>query len=281
MTLDVAEREFSFTDRDFNYIVNLVKEKTGIVLTDAKRQMVYSRLARRLRALQFDDFNSYCGLLKSGDTTELEDFVNAITTNLTAFFREEHHFSYLADTVIPELLRQDYAGKRIRVWSAGCSTGEEPYSISMVLKESVQESMGWDVRLLATDLDSNVLNTAKNGVYDISRVQSITPKRISRWFRKGKNSLAGKVKASDELKDIITFKKLNLMQEWPFRGPFDVIFCRNVVIYFDKDAQRKLVDRFAGKLRDGGYLFMGHSESLFRVTDRFSLIGNTIYRKVR
>ena len=273
-----GEREFVFTDGDFEFIRRLVAEKTGIVLNDAKRNLVYSRLSRRLRQLGLEQFADYCELLKSGDDGELVNFINAITTNLTSFFRENHHFEYLRDTLLPELMRSK-PERRLRCWSAGCSTGEEPYSIAMVLRETLPAS-GWDARILATDLDSEVVARARRGVYTQERVNGISPERLRRWFLRGKGDNEGMVQVRAALRELITFRQLNLMHAWPIGGPLDFIFCRNVVIYFDKPTQKVLFDRYAELLPVGGHLFIGHSESLFKVTDRFKLIGKTIYRKV-
>ncbi len=275
-----AIKDFIFTEQDFDHIRGLVKRHTGIHLTEAKKDMVYSRLSRRLRTLGLARFSEYCALLDQDGSDELNNFINSITTNLTAFFREEHHFRYLAQTLLPQLREKKAAQRRLRVWSAGCSTGEEPYSIAMVIRETLADVDQWDVKILATDLDSNVLDRARSGIYDADRLQGLPERRRRRWFRKGRGENAGKVKVVAELQRMITFKRLNLLHEWPFRGPFDFIFCRNVVIYFDKDTQRRLFDRYAEVLPHGGHLFIGHSETLFKVCDRFRLIGQTIYQKV-
>ena len=270
-------REFVFTDKDFETIRRIVGERTGIMLADGKRDMVYGRLARRLRALGLSRFDEYCRIVADGsDQAELSELVNAITTNLTAFFRENHHFEFLANTLLPELIRKK-PEKRMRIWSAGCSSGEEPYSIAMVVKEVVPSN--WDVKILATDLDSNMVARAKNGVYEEKRVSGIGKQRLKRWVMKGGGQNDGMIRMSDDLRNIITFKQLNLMNRWPMKGPFDFIFCRNVVIYFSKDTQRVLFNRFADMLPDQAYMFIGHSESMFNVCDRFKLIGKTIYRK--
>lgn len=205
-------------------------------------------------------------------------FVNAITTNLTAFFREVHHFDYLATTLLPALL-QDKVRRRLRLWSAGCSTGEEPYSLAMVVRETLPASVGWDTKILATDIDSNVLATARLGVYSTERASGLSPQHLQRWFRRGTGANAGLMRVVPALQELITFRQLNLMHDWPLRGPFDIIFCRNVAIYFDKATQRRLFDRFADQLDRQGYLFVGHSESLSAITERFELLGKTIYRK--
>ena len=242
--------------------------------------MVYGRLARRLRQLNLKSFKDYLVHLKQNDDRELVEFTNALTTNLTSFYREPHHFEFLGNAGIPELIKRR-PNKRLRIWSAGCSTGEEPYTIAMTLHESLPMMRDWDVKILATDLDSHVLDRARQGIYDLERVNGIAPARLHRWFRKGKGTQAHKVKVSSELRDMITFNQLNLMHQWPMNGPFDVIFCRNVVIYFSKETQRELFDRYADILASDGYLIVGHSESLHKVTDRFQLLNKTIYRKLK
>mgnify|MGYP001013569799 FL=1 len=226
-------------------------------------------------------FDDYCRLLETGgeDNPELGEFVNALTTNLTSFFREQHHFEFLGRELLPALMRErSLSARRIRIWSAGCSTGEEPYSIAMVVRETLP-SVGWDAKILATDLDSNVLATAQRGVYDEARIKDLPEARARRWFQKGRGTQSGQVRVAPDLQDMIVFRRLNLMLDWPMSGPFDVIFCRNVVIYFDKPTQRTLFERFADLLTERGHLFVGHSESLFKVTDRFAPLGKTIYRR--
>lgn len=273
------EKDFELTDKHFNFVRKLVAERTGIALSEAKRDMIYGRLTRRLRALNLNNFDDYCSILKDGDDEhELIEFTNAITTNLTAFFRENHHFEYLAKTVLPELIKSKH-DRKIRIWSAGCSSGEEPYSIAMVVNEIVPKD--WDVRILATDLDSNMVNRASAGIYPLERVEGITKKRLRDWVRRGKGDKSDMVKMSPDLQDIISFKQLNLMHEWPMKGKFDIIFCRNVVIYFNKDTQRELFQRYANIMTDDSHLFIGHSESLYKVCDRFQLLGQTMYKKLK
>lgn len=273
------EREFVFTDKDFRLIQNLVGRHTGISLSDAKRDLVYSRLARRLRALGMVHFKDYIHVLDDENEDELIQFTNAITTNLTSFFRENHHFEHLAKTALPEIMKRNAQSRRIRIWSAGCSTGEEPYSLAMTIRETVPATQGWDVKILATDLDSNVLERAQNGLYAEERVNGISKSRLRKYFMKGRGENSENVRVSPSLQELITFKQLNLMHEWPIKGPFDIIFCRNVVIYFDKPTQKILFERYANILHPEGYLYVGHSESLYRVTKKFELIGNTIYKQ--
>ena len=273
-------REFEFSDKHFTRIRKFVTEHTGIVLTDAKKDMVYGRLSKRIRK-QFDgSFDAFCDAIDNGEKDEQEFLINAITTNLTAFFRENHHFEYLRDQILPELMKQRASTRKIRIWSAGCSTGEEPYSLAITLHEAIPHIHNWDVKILATDLDANVLRHGQEGVYTQERINGIDAARQKRWFQIGKGDNQGLVKVKPELKDLIHFKRLNLLHEWPMRGSFDLIFCRNVVIYFDKPTQSVLFERYADILIPGGHLFIGHSETLYKVSDRFASLGHTIYRQL-
>lgn len=276
----VKTNEFELSDRDFNCIRRLVGEYTGISLSDQKRDLVYARLAKRLRAHGMTRFRDYCEMLEANPGEELEHFTNAITTNLTSFFREKHHFEYLQQELVPRLLERYQANRRLRIWSAGCSTGEEPYTLAITLREAIPDIDGRDIRILATDLDSNVVKTGAAGVYQAERINGLDNTRIRRWFKRGKGGYAGKVRVVDELRRLITFRQLNLMHDWPMRGLFDVIFCRNVVIYFDKPTQQVLFDRFANAMQPDSHLFIGHSETLHNVSNRFQLVGKTIYRRL-
>lgn len=273
------EDRLEFTERDFNFIRHLVREQAGISLSEHKRELVYGRLAKRLRGLGLRTFSDYCRIIEERAETEIGELINAITTNQTSFFRENHHFEYLAETILPKILQHDSHRRRIRIWSAGCSTGEEPYSLAMTLRENLPINQGCDVKILATDIDSNVLAKAAAGVYSIAQTNGISAPRLRRWFQKGRGAHTGQVKVNRALSEIITFLPLNLMHSWPMKGPFDIIFCRNVVIYFEKSTQKILFNRFADVLAQEGYLFIGHSESLFNVSDRYKLIGRTIYRQ--
>lgn len=273
------DKEFDFTDDDFAQVKSLVYGFAGIDLNESKKNLVYNRLAKRIRFLEMNSFSEYLKYVKAQGESEFVHLINAITTNLTFFFRENHHFEYLANTIIPSLLQKNQASKKIRIWSAGCSTGEEPYSIAIVLKEVVPSD--WDARVLATDLDTNVVQTGQDGVYKIDRLKGVSEARVKRWFMKGSGSREGFVKVKPELQQIIDFGQINLMNEWPIKEAIDVIFCRNVVIYFDKTTQAKLFDRYANLLPDDGHLLVGHSESLYKVTDRFKLLGQTIYQKIK
>jgi len=274
-------REYQFTRRDFEYLRRVSNEHTGIVVTDDKFDMFYSRLARRVRALGLKNFADYCDYLEAPDNAnEITELVNAVTTNLTSFFRENHHFEFLAQTALPEAVARNRSTRTLKIWSAGCSTGEEPYSIAMVLAEQQAMLRGWDVQLTATDIDSAVLAQAASGIYPVSRVEGLAASRLKRFFQKGRGRQQGKARVREELRNTICFDQLNLMQPLALERQ-DIIFCRNVIIYFDKPTKTMLMDRFADVLADDGYLVIGHSESLYQVTDRFELIGHTVYRKKR
>lgn len=271
------DREFAFDDEDFAFLVRLVHDKTGIVLADHKRDMVYSRLARRLRFLKLLTFADYCAFLegRNGDS-EMGQLVNAITTNLTSFFREMHHFEHLQKEVLPEILASENNEKRLRLWSAGCSMGMEAYSMAMILKEHAYKMQGWDAKILATDIDTHVLSVGTAGQYSFDDAKNIPAPYRKKYFHHN----AEKIWADDALKKLVAFKRLNLLGAWPIKGKFDVIFCRNVVIYFDRPTQKILFSRFADALNPKGWLYIGHSENLFNVCDRFKLMGRTIYRKI-
>ena len=280
--MTTQNREFKFTKKDFDFLRTISNSRTGIVVSDDKFDMFYARLSRRLRKLGLTDFKQYCGFIEADDSgEEVLELVNAITTNLTAFFRENHHFEFLANTVLPKLLRENKDDRKIRIWSAGCSTGEEPYSLAITLKENLPANLHWDTQILATDIDSNVLSKASKGVYAEDRVKDMPKQKLRDWFMKGSGSNAGSVRIKPDARSLIKFGQLNLMENWSVGDIKDVIFCRNVVIYFDRESKAKLIDRYADNLKDGGYLFIGHSESLYKITDRFELIGNTIYQKIR
>jgi chemotaxis protein methyltransferase CheR len=272
-----VSKEFLLTDSEFTHIVDLVYKACGIVLGEHKREMVYSRLARRIRSLKLSSFEQYLDYLESNKDEEFSHFINAITTNLTSFFREMHHFEYLKNTLVSKLIKENRATKRVRIWSAGCSTGEEPYSIAMTL--SGMFPIGWDVKILATDLDSNVLEKASSGEYSARSTTGLEPEILKKWFFKDKQGENYKVKP--ELKKMIHFKRLNLLQKWPMKGSFDLIFCRNVVIYFDKETKEELFNNYANILMSQGNLFLGHSESMGKDQKNFKGLGKTMYQKIK
>ena len=267
------DREFGYTRADFNQVRELIYAHAGIRLNDSKHEMVYSRLTRRLRALGVSDFGSYLALLRREDHPEWENFVNALTTNLTAFFREPHHFPMLA-----EHLRGLRHGSAATLWSAAASTGEEAYSMAMIACE-VYETLWPPVKILASDLDSQVLQRAGEAIYARELVQDLSPERLRRFFLSGTGTREGFVKVKPELRQLVTFRNHNLRDDnWDLRESFDCIFCRNVMIYFDKPTQYQVLTRIARVLKPQGLLFAGHSESYFHAADLFRPYGRTVYR---
>lgn len=271
MRRDPEQKEFLFTPIDFERIRTMLYKHSGIKLNDSKMDMVYSRLARRLRATGLKTFQDYLALVEKQQDEEWEIFINSLTTNLTAFFREPHHFPLLKDHVLS--LRK----RPLRLWCSAASTGEEPYTMAMSMVEAFGNYKP-PVEIIATDIDTNVLNKAKAGVYPIDKVEKLPPDTLKRFFLKGAGSNANQAKVRKELSALITFHQLNLLDnQWPINGPFDAIFCRNVMIYFDKDTQYKILKRFAPLLEPHGLLFAGHSESLHHAADLFKLRGQTVY----
>lgn len=269
------QKEFAFNDQDFQFLGQLVYARVGIVLAEHKRDMVYSRLARRLRALGLRNFADYCALLQSPDgEEEMVDFVNAITTNLTSFFREQHHFTHLRDEVLAPLAAAKGKG-RFRIWSSACSSGMEPYSLAMTVLDAMPDAYARNVRILATDIDTNMLRTGMNGEYAAAEYE-----RIPQQYRAFATMTQGRMHMAPALQELISFRHLNLLEAWPMQGLFDVVFCRNVVIYFDKPTQKKLFSRIADQMPPGGWLYIGHSENLMNVSDRFEPVGRTIYRRL-
>ncbi len=271
------DREFHFTSKDFEQVRKLIYEHAGISLNATKEDMVYSRLARRLRATGINTFSDYLERLARNDKdSEWEAFVNSLTTNLTSFFREAHHFPILAEHV------KVHRDKReILLWCSASSTGEEPYSMAMTMME-LYKSNTPPVKILATDLDTNVLAKAEAGVYPLERLEKMPEEKVKRFFMKGKGAQEGFAKVRPELRNMITFRQLNLLADsWPIRGPFDAIFCRNVMIYFDKQTQRQILAKFAPMLQSDGLLFAGHSESFHNAADIFKLRAKTVYELVK
>lgn len=262
---------FEFTPRDFARVRTLIYKQAGISLGESKQEMVYSRLARRLRAKGLSTFEAYLDGLESGrDNDEWVAFTNALTTNLTSFFREAHHFPLLAEHLKRE-------GGPITIWCSASSTGEEPYSIAMTACETFN-SLTPPVQIIATDIDTNVLAVGANGVYGIERLDKMAPERAKRFFLRGKGEQQGMVRVRPELRQMVTFRQLNLLADgWPLTGQFDVIFCRNVMIYFDKATQRKILARFVPLMKPTALLFAGHSENFLYVSDALKLRGKTVY----
>jgi chemotaxis protein methyltransferase CheR len=269
-------REFEFTARDFDRIARLIYERVGISLGSSKHQMVYSRLSRRLRARNLQSFEEYLQLLATGDPAELEAFTNSLTTNLTSFFREAHHFPLLAEHVLAQARRH-----RVELWCSAASTGEEPYSMAMTVVEAFG-SFTPPVHIVATDVDTQVLAHAERGVYPLERLERMPQQRLRQFFLRGTGSQSGYARIRPELQQLISFRPLNLLERsWPLRGPFDAIFCRNVMIYFDKKTQRAILERFRPLLREDSLLFAGHSESFQHAADLFRPRGKTVYELCR
>lgn len=262
---------FTFTPRDFSRVRTLIYRQAGISLSESKQEMVYSRLARRLRAKGMHSFEAYLDGLESGrDPEEWEAFTNALTTNLTSFFREAHHFPILAE-------QARTVGAPFSVWCSASSTGEEPYSIAMTLCEAF-DTLTPPVTIIATDIDTHVLESATRGIYTLDRLDKMPEARARRFFLKGKGDQAGMVRVRPELRQLISFQPLNLLAaSWPIRGPFDAIFCRNVMIYFDKPTQSKILARFVPLMKPQGLLFAGHSENFMYVSEFLKLRGKTVY----
>lgn len=271
----VEARDFAFTTRDFDRVRKLIYGKAGIALADSKEEMVYSRLARRLRALRLESFKTYLDGLEAGGTEEeWQEFTNALTTNLTSFFREAHHFEALK-----EFLQKQPSGRPVRIWCSAASTGEEPYSLAITACEAYG-SLTPPVSILATDIDTNVLATAERGVYTLDRVEKLDLTRKKKFFLKGAGSTAGQCRAVEPLRKLLTFRQLNLLDaRYPMQGPFDAIFCRNVMIYFDKPTQLAILRKMMPLLSREGLFFAGHSESFFHAADVIRSIGRTIYRR--
>jgi len=270
-----AGSDFDFSEEDFERVRGLIHSHAGIALSSSKRQLVYSRLGRRLRTLGISSFGEYLDHLEGGGADEWEAFTNALTTNLTSFFREAHHFPILADHI-----ERMAAQRTVTLWCSACSTGEEPYSMAMTAVAQLG-TMNPPVRILATDVDTNVLEKAQRGVYPAESAEKLPQGYARRFFLKGAGSHAGFMKVRPEIQRLITFRPINLLHDsWPIRGPLDAIFCRNVMIYFDKPTQYGILRKFAPMLREDGLLFAGHSESFHHAADLFRLRGKTVYEAI-
>lgn len=266
-------REFVWTSADFTRVQALIYKRAGISLHDGKHAMVYSRLSRRLRETGYNSFSEYLGWLEKTDGPEWQEFVNALTTNLTAFFREQHHFDILTSH-----LKSKPAGTPWRVWCNASSTGEEPYTIVITALEALGANAPF--KLVASDIDSRVLAKAAEGVYRLDAAKGLSQERLQRFFLRGKGANAGMVRAKPELRKAIEFMSVNLIRDdWPFREPFDVVFCRNVMIYFDAPTQRQVLERIHRVLKPGGMLFVGHAENFSESRDLFTLNGKTVYER--
>lgn len=266
--------EIPLSEREFTRIKARVYQVAGIALSDAKRTLVVSRLSKIVRALELPSFDAYIDFLERGGTAQDgQAFVNALTTNLTRFYREDHHFDHLR-TYVGRLIAGRPRGQRLRIWSAGCSTGQEPYTIGMDLLSSFPELKRWDFRILATDIDTAVLAKAAAGIYPEGEAAGLSPERLRQLQRPGN----GTVQVPEAVRELIAFKPLNLIGQWPMKGPFDAIFCRNVAIYFDKTTQAEVFGRLGQLLAPETFLYIGHSENLGSESEKFRLVGKTIYQ---
>jgi chemotaxis protein methyltransferase CheR len=271
---DYSHREFSFTEKDFEKIRQLIFSHAGIALGASKQNMVYNRLARRLRATRTANFRDYLALLQNKSGTEWEAFVNSLTTNLTSFFREAHHFPLLGEHVLRHRHRP------VSLWCSAASTGEEPYSMAMAAVEAVG-SFTKQISIVATDVDTYVLAKGEAGIYPLERVKTLPAETVRRFFIQGTGELQGYVQVRPELRAMVKFRQLNLLDNnWPLRGPLDAIFCRNVMIYFDRETQLKILQKFAPLLQPDGLLFAGHSESFHNAGHLFRLRSRTVYELI-
>ncbi len=271
-------REYEMTDADFRFIAKVLLDEAGISLADSKGPLVYSRLAKRLRKLGISSFKAYCAFLETEDgKEERQNLLSALTTNVTHFFREPHHFETLKNEILPPLMEQAREGRRVRLWSAGCSNGQEPYSIAMTLLSLMPDAANYDIKILATDIDSNVLSQARAGVYNDNVAEAIPAEHKRTFFKQDKSTKTWQV--APQLRSIISFKELNLIRPWPVKGPFDAIFCRNVVIYFEQTTQEPLWEKFASVLAPKAWMFIGHSERITGPAEKsFETVGVTTYR---
>jgi chemotaxis protein methyltransferase CheR len=281
MTPTLCAQSFSITEKEFHLFQDIIYRQTGIQMTEKKRNLVVARLSKRLRALNLSNFSEYYEYLttSSNASDELNNLINRITTNKTDFFREKHHFDFLVNEIFPSFL--DTARKsgmrRLRIWSAGCSSGEEPYSIAMTVADFFKDERGWDLKILATDLDTDILMKASKGVYSSQQITPVPINYLSKYFVRTSQGY----EVSPQIKSMIAFRKLNLMDpSFPMKKPFDIIFCRNVMIYFDEETRKDLVIKYHNHLNDIGYMFVGHSESLMYMKHLFKFLKHTVYIKV-
>lgn len=275
-----VQSDTSLSREDMGFVAKLVYEHAGIVIREHKEAMARGRLARRVKVLGLGSIAEYCAYLRTpAAADEIPELINAVTTNHTAFFRERHHFDHLRKDVLPHLM-QERAGRRgrVRIWSAACSSGEEPYSIAAIARDVIGHRSDLDFRILATDIDTDILDRAAAGQYPAEQFERLPPDLRPLLKLEGQNG-RGEVRIAEDLKRLIAFKRLNLIEAWPMKGPFDVIFCRNVFIYFDTPTKAAILDRYVALLQPGGFLYLGHSESLPQPHPQLRLIGRTIYER--
>ncbi|HHO75442.1 MAG TPA: hypothetical protein ENN05_03310 [Deltaproteobacteria bacterium] len=274
-------QSFDLSDKEFKLFQELIYRETGINMSDKKKKLVVARLSKRLRALDLQNFTQYYEYLNDSQHAdkELVNLINRVTTNKTNFFREKHHFDFLSQDLLPKIIVQGEksGSRRLRIWSAGCSSGEEPYTLAMVVNDAFKGQRGWDIKILATDLDTEILQSAIKGYYPTQLVSPVSKEYLVRYFSRDYHGY----RVNDRLRSMVAFRKLNLMNEsFPMKQPFDIIFCRNVIIYFDTPTKERLLDKFHFHLKTGGHIFIGHSESLMHMKTKFKYLKHTIYQKV-
>jgi chemotaxis protein methyltransferase CheR len=270
-----VQGEFPFTWADFRTLATLVQDESGIVLPESKANLVYSRLSKRLRQCGLSSFAQYCELVQRDGGTERQALIAAMTTNVTRFFREAHHFDHLRQTVLPKLVHAARAGKQVRIWSSACSSGEEPYSIALTVLAAMPDAPSHDILILASDIDPNMVASGKAACYPTARLADIPPALRTNHVE----TAHGEIRFSDAVRSLVRFRGLNLLKDWPMRCQFDVVFCRNVMIYFDQATQDGIWARFAAVMPAGGHLYIGHSERI--ASHSFALVAQTTYRKER
>ena len=278
---DFSEREFPFTHQDFRQIAQIMQAETGIALSEVKTPLIYSRLVRRLRLLGVENFRQYCALVSDEKNPEREQLIAALTTNVTRFFRENHHFMHFSEQVLPVILAKARKGACVRLWSAGCSTGEEPYSMALCILAQMPDAPSFDIKILATDINKNVLKTAKAGIYNQASLSGIDQKNLQQHFESVVDASGRQAwRVGGDLTRLVSFRELNLISDWPMRHRYDAIFCRNVAIYFEESIRSAFWSRFASVLAPNGVLYIGHSERIADARRRFRNEGNTIYRLI-
>jgi chemotaxis protein methyltransferase CheR len=274
-------QSLDLSDKEFQLFREIIYRETGIHMSDKKKKLIVARLSKRLRALNLSTFTEYYNYLnQSPDSdTEIVNLVNRVTTNKTDFFRERHHFDFLLKELYPRVIEEGRrsGSRKLRIWSAGCSSGEEPYTLAMVTLEAFKAERGWDIKILATDLDTEILGKAITGVYQTQAVTPVPREYLLKYFiRKGEH-----YEVAGALRSMVSFRRLNLMDEtFPMKHPFDIIFCRNVIIYFDTKTKEDLLNKFYRHLKPKGHMFIGHSESLMHMKDKYRYLRHTIYQKV-
>lgn len=277
----VENAEFAFTANDLSVIAGIMMQEAGIALSESKANLIYSRLAKRIRKLGLHGFEDYCDFVQAPEgQEERKELVAALTTNVTSFYREPHHFEHMRTKMLPYLIQRAKAGQRVRFWSAACSSGPEPYSMALTLLQAMPDASRYDIRILATDIDPNVLAVAQQGIYDAALLAPVPEALRQGWF-KSLNDGSGRWQAKEELRQLISFRQLNLIGKWPMKGKFYIIFCRNVVIYFDNQTQERIWSRFMPLMEENGALYIGHSERISGAAEPNVVSdGVTIYRSI-